>query len=101
LELEIGKNKRPIDPMTQKETDLVKIIKKEINLFENGRAREYYLKLTFKYLMSIPTTSIESELAFSAAVYTGNRLRSRFGNETLDALLFLRSYFQNNQNIEL
>jgi len=27
LELEIGKSKRTIDPITQKETDLIKIIK--------------------------------------------------------------------------
>jgi len=30
LELEIGKTKRTIDPKTQKETDLVRIIKKEM-----------------------------------------------------------------------
>jgi len=59
------------------------------------------IELALKYLMSIPPTSIEPECAFSAAVYVGNRLRSRFGNETLDALLFLRSYFQNNQNIKM
>lgn len=96
LELEIGKSKRKFDPITQKETDLIKIIKKEMNLFENGGTRGHHLNLAFKYLMSIPPTSIESERAFSAAAYIGNKLRSRLGDGTLDALLFLRSYFQNN-----
>jgi hypothetical protein len=36
LEFEIGKNKRTIDIKTQRETDLVKILKKEIYLFKNG-----------------------------------------------------------------
>jgi hypothetical protein len=49
--------------------------------------------------MSIPPTSIESERAFSAAAYIGNKLRNRLGNKTLDALLFLRSNFQNKQKI--
>jgi len=101
LELEIDKSKRPVDPKTQKETDLVKIIKKQMNLLENGGACGHHLELTLKYLMSIPPTSIESERASSAAAYVGNRLRSLLGNETLDALLFLRSYFQNNQNIKM
>jgi len=39
LELEIGKSKIAIDAKTQKETDLIKITKKEMNLFENGGAR--------------------------------------------------------------
>ena len=66
-----------------------------MNLFENGGTRGHHLELTFKYLMSMPPTSIESERAFSAAASIGNKLRSRLGDGTLNALLFLRSYFQN------
>jgi hypothetical protein len=36
--------------------------------------------------MSNPPTSIESERAFSAAAYIGNKLKSRLGDETLDTL---------------
>jgi len=46
LELEIGKSKSTIDPITQKETDLIKIIKKEMNLFENGGTRGHHLSIT-------------------------------------------------------
>jgi hypothetical protein len=95
LEFEISKSNRTIDLKTQTETDLVKIIRKELNLFENGGTRGHHLELAYKYLMSIPPICIESEHAFSAAAYIGNKLRSRLGDETLDVLLFLRSYFQN------
>jgi len=50
LELEIGKSKITIDPQIKKETDFIKL--------------------------STPTTSIESERAFSAAAFIGNKLRS-------------------------
>lgn len=66
-----------------------------MNLFENGGSRGHCLELAFKYLMSIISTSIESERAFSVAAYIGNKLRSRLRNGALDVLLFLRSYFQN------
>jgi len=51
--------------------------------------------------MSVPPTSIESERAFSAAAYMRNKLRSKLGDGTADALLLLRSYFQNKKNIQL
>lgn len=67
-------------------------IKKELSLFDNGRARGHHLELVYKYLLSIPPTSVEAERAFSAAGYIGNKLRSRLRDDTLDALLFLRLY---------
>lgn len=52
-----------------------------MNLFENGGTRGHHLQLVYKYLLTIPPTSVEAERAFSAAGYIGNRLRSRLGNE--------------------
>lgn len=72
-----------------------------MSLLKNGGTRGHNLDLAFKYLMSIPPTSIQSESVFSAATYIGNKLRSRLGDGTIDALLFLRSYFQNKQSIQL
>jgi len=68
-----------------------------MNLFENGGTRGHYLKLEFKYLIDIkiPPTSIQSEREFSTATKMGNKLRSSLRDGTLDALLFLRLYFQN------
>lgn len=50
-----------------------------MNLIEKVRGgnHEHHLELPIKYLMSTLTTSIESEGAFSAAAYIGNKLRSR------------------------
>jgi hypothetical protein len=93
LEAEIKRSMQNLEPQTRRhrKTDLMKTIKKEINLLETG-TRGYHLELAYKYLMSIPPTSVEPERAFSAAAYIGNKLRTRLGDDTL---LFLRSYFRN------
>ena len=62
-----------------------------LHLFEGGGIPEQ----AYQYLLSIPPTSIEAERAFSAAGYIGNKIRSQLGDDTLDALLFLRVHFQN------
>lgn len=43
LELERDKSKNTTDLKTQKEIDLVKIIKQEMNLYENGETRGHHL----------------------------------------------------------
>lgn len=60
-----------------------------MNLFESGEAYERHLELAFNYLMTTLPTSIGAERAFSSAINTENKLRSRFGDETLDVVLFL------------
>lgn len=84
-----------IEPETQKSNNLISILNKEIVLFETTGKRGHYLELAYQYLMTIPPTSVEPERAFSAAGYIGTKIRSRLGDTTLDALLFLRSFFQN------
>lgn len=73
------------------------ILRKEMALFESVGKRGHHFDLTYQYLMSIPSTSVESERVFSAAgcIGTNCKIRSRLGDATLDALLFLRSFFQN------
>ena len=73
---------------------VMKVICQEMTLFENGGNRGRYLQLVYDYLLSIPPTSVEAERAFSASGLICSRLRTRLGDETLDALCFLRSYFQ-------
>lgn len=79
---------------------MVKIVKQEMSLFENGGLCGHHLELVFKYLTFTPPITIETKLAFPAAYYIRNKLRNRFKDDTLDALPFLRSYFQNNQIIK-
>ncbi|GBP64618.1 hypothetical protein EVAR_46547_1 [Eumeta japonica] len=97
LQLEIDKSMKSPDPeiQVQNESGMTNSIRREMSLFENGGVRGYYLETAYKYLMSIPPTSVEPERAFSA--YVGNKLRSRLGSQTLDALIFLRLYFQNSK----
>ena len=56
-------------------------------LFENG-------SLVYQYLLTIPSTSVEAERTFSAAGFIANKVRSRLGDDIIDALIFLRLYFQ-------
>ena len=74
--------------------ELMKIIRQEMTLFEHGGTRGRYLQLAYDYILSIPPTSVEAERAFSASGVICSRLRTRLGDETLDSLCFLRSYFQ-------
>jgi len=45
--------------------------------------------------MTIKLTSVESERAFAAAGLYATEIRSRLGDETLDALCLLKMYFKN------
>lgn len=68
-------------------------------LFEQNFQRGYYLEKTYKNLLSIKPTSVESERAFSAAGQVCSKLRSRLNDDTLDTLCFLRSYFNVKKNL--
>lgn len=72
---------------------LKKIIEKEMALFENGGNRGRFLQLAYDYLSTIPPTSVESERAFSVAGSFATKIRSSLGNESLTALVALKSYF--------
>lgn len=91
---QIENSMQVIKPETQKLNDLMSTLRKEMALFESVGKRGHHLDLAYQYLMSIPPTSVESERAFSAAGCIGTKIRSRLGDATLDALLFLR-FFQN------
>lgn len=86
--------KRSTQMVEQK--DLVKTIKREVELFEDECARGKYLELVYRSLLTIPPTSVESERAFSTAGKICTKIRSRLNDETVDALCFLRSHFKNN-----
>lgn len=78
----------------RKEKNYEKILKKEMAAFENDGIKEKYLTLLHDYLLTIKPTSVEAERAFSAAGYICSSIRSRLGDNTNDAICFLRSYFQ-------
>lgn len=78
-------------PLTHK--SLVNIIKKEMTLFETGGCRGRNLQLAYEYLMTIPPTSVESERALSVAGSFSTKIRSRLGDDSLNALMALRSHF--------
>jgi hAT family C-terminal dimerisation region len=78
----------------QNDKNLLKSIRQELNLFENGGKRGLFLTKAYECLLSIRPTSIESERAFSSAGYICSKIRSRMNDDTLDNLCFLRAFFQ-------
>ncbi|KAL0860167.1 hypothetical protein ABMA27_010474 [Loxostege sticticalis] len=86
--------KRNRSQIGEEENTIQTLIRIEMTLYENGGSRGRFLDATYKYLLSIPPTSVESERAFSAASYICKKIRSSLNDASLDALCFLRSIFQ-------
>ncbi|XP_060801934.1 uncharacterized protein LOC132903887 [Amyelois transitella] len=81
-----------------KQKDYEKILKKEMACFESDGIRGEYLTLAYEYIMTVQPTSVEAERAFSASGYICSSLRSRLGDDTINAICFLRAYFQKSQS---
>lgn len=69
-------------------------VPREIEIFKNGGVRGPHIQAAYNYLLTIPPTSVDCERCFSSAAYVNNKIRSRLSDETLDALIFLRSYLK-------
>ena len=87
--------KTPIKRFSQNKSkrDYQKLVRKEIIYFEAEGVQEKYLELMYNYLLTLPSTSVESERAFSASEVICTKIRSSMNDETLDAIAFLRAYF--------
>lgn len=72
------------------------LIRKKMNYLESSGLQGAYLQFAFSSLMTVAPTSVEAELAFSAAGYLVSKIRSRLSDKTIYCLIFLRSYFRNN-----
>jgi len=98
LEFKLQENYSEVIESKGLSEDIDKILKKEMSAFESDGTKGKYLRMTYEYLLTITPTSVEAERAFSAAGYFCNDLRSSLGDETINSLCFLRSYFQNSTN---
>lgn len=74
--------------------DIFTNVRIEMALFENGGDRGRYLSQAYDHLLTIPPTSVEPERVFSSAGLLCNKIRSRLSDISLDALVFLRSYYR-------
>lgn len=61
--------------------------------------RPHNLENLYQALLTIPPTSIESERSFSATGLFMTKLRSRLGDTTLNALVFLRDYYKREERL--
>lgn len=89
---------QPLDNCKLNDKSMQAAIKSEMAVFERSGVRGRSLQLVYSHLLSIPPTSVEAERAFSSAGLLCTRIRSRLGDDTLDTLCFLRSYYGNSKN---
>jgi len=98
LELSMKASQCPFTPVITPPSDadrqLQAAIKTEMALFSTTGHRGRCLQQAFDCLMTVPATSVEAERAFSAAGILCSKLRSSLGDNTLDTLCFLRSYYR-------
>lgn len=79
---------------TSSQRDFSKVIKREIAVLEDGGGRGINLEKMYRFLLTIKPTSVDAERAFSNAGLICTKVRSRLSDQSIDALAFLRSYFQ-------
>ena len=77
-------------------SQLQTVIKQERKLLEATGKRPSKLEQLLKALLTIPTTSVEAERAFSAAELFATKLRSRLSHKSVCALSFLRKHYMKN-----
>jgi len=71
----------------------VAAIKKEMSIMESLGSRGKMLKPLLEMLMTVPPCTVESERAFSSANNFCRKIRTNLGDESLNALVFLKYYF--------
>ena len=66
-------------------------VENEFKIFEqNPQFRPPILEKLYNALLGIPVSSVEAERCFSTTGNFSTKLRSRLGDETLSALVFLK-----------
>ena len=85
------------DPAVDVEKSQLAAIRSEMAMFESTGKRGRGLELVYRYLLTIPPSSVDTERAFSAAGVLCTKVRSRLSDKSIDTLCFLCSYYQQNK----
>ena len=70
----------------------------DFKMYEATKKRTEHLEILFQSLMSVKPTSVESERTFSIGGGFATKVRSRMSDETLSALVTLKTFFKKNKN---
>ena len=78
----------------------LRMVKNEMTLYEatKGQTRPVHLEQLYRALKSIKPSSIDPERGFSAMGYFCTKIRSRMGDDVLDAIIFMQEYYKNNES---
>ena len=81
----------PLCPIKNK-LDKKNIIKTEIKQLFEQSSKGTFMKVLYDSLLSIAPTSVESEIAFTAAGLFCTKIRTSLSDSTLNVLCFLKHY---------
>jgi len=65
-----------------------------MQLYDQTGKRSTYLETAYAALKSVKPTSVEAERTFSGANLTCSRIRARISDESLNMIIYLKSYFK-------
>jgi len=85
------------DALVDVEKSQLAAIPGEMAMFESSGKRGRGLQLVYRYLLSIPPSSVNAERAFSAAGVLCTKVGSPLSDKSIDTLCFLRYYYQKNK----
>ena len=80
--------------------DSTKALKLEMTAFELSGKRSETLENLYQAMCTIPPTSVEPERAFSTVGLFATKMRSSLADNTIDAMLTLRTYFMKQEKLE-
>jgi hAT family C-terminal dimerisation region len=95
---------KPIEnETTGKSTEISKMLTQEMNFLEKTKTLGPHLQKIYNMLITIKSSSVESERAFSSSAHIVTKIRCRLQDRTLDLLCFLRSLIRNSKgsNIQI
>ena len=73
-------------------------ISKELEVFEITSERTKNIDLLYDTIQSVPPTSVESEMTFSAAGLFVTKLRTRLSDKSINAICLLRGYYNSDKH---
>ena len=84
-----------VEKNEEKSSNTFETLKDELSWYEkNPKTIPPTLKKLYKAIGSIPPSSVESERIFSITGSFVTKVRSSLGDESIDALVFLKKYYK-------
>ena len=87
-------SKKKTSKKNQFADDVLGTMKRELSVLVRTGVRPKCLNQVYHALLSLPPSSTEAERTFSTTGFFVNKLRSSLSDDTIDMLIFVRSYLK-------